>query len=184
MLNATINNGSVAQLNRALDYGSRGYRFESCRNHKRNTRLECSFFCVLRFMMLTNTLWKVINRVSVGVLFLSIGVMSRFVFVLLPAADGCASAVQCSTLSLFDDDVKAHKHCFWGLTSKRVKCDKAYSLNSKPLPIKNRQAPFKPNFFILLSSNTQHSVFRQAHPLLRLPKVKSKDFPRKVYIPL
>ena len=25
MLNATINNGSVAQLNRALDYGSRGY---------------------------------------------------------------------------------------------------------------------------------------------------------------
>ena len=44
MLNATINNGSVAQLNRALDYGSRGYRFESCRNHKRNTRLECSFF--------------------------------------------------------------------------------------------------------------------------------------------
>ena len=23
-----------------------------------------------------------------------------------------------------------------------------------------------------------------AHPLLRLPKVKSKDFPRKVYIPL
>ena len=44
MLNATIKNGSVAQLNRALDYGSRGYRFESCRNHKRNTRLECSFF--------------------------------------------------------------------------------------------------------------------------------------------
>ena len=44
MLNATINNGSVAQLNRALDYGSRGYRFESCRNHKRNTHLECSFF--------------------------------------------------------------------------------------------------------------------------------------------
>ena len=27
MLNATINNGSVAQLNRALDYGSRGYFF-------------------------------------------------------------------------------------------------------------------------------------------------------------
>ena len=101
--------------------------------------------------MLTNTLWKVINRVSADVLLLSIGVIFRFVFVLLPTADGCASAVQYSTLSLFDDDVKAHKHCFWGLTSKRVKCDKAYFLNFKPLPIKNRQAPFKPNFFILPS---------------------------------
>ena len=28
-----ISNGSVAQLNRASDYGSEGYRFESCRNH-------------------------------------------------------------------------------------------------------------------------------------------------------
>ena len=84
--------------------------------------------------------------------------MYRFVFVLLPTADGYASAVQYSTLSLFDDDVKVHKYCFWGLTSKRVKCDKAYSLNSKPLPIKNRQAPFKPNFFILLSP--QPPVFR------------------------
>ena len=44
MLNATINNGSVAQLNRALDYGSRGYRFESCRNHKRNIRKSVPFF--------------------------------------------------------------------------------------------------------------------------------------------
>ena len=26
-------NGSVAQLNRVLDYGSSGYRFESCRSH-------------------------------------------------------------------------------------------------------------------------------------------------------
>ena len=28
------NYGSVAQLNRASDYGSEGYRFESCRSHK------------------------------------------------------------------------------------------------------------------------------------------------------
>ena len=27
-------NGPVAQLNRASDYGSEGYRFESCRGHK------------------------------------------------------------------------------------------------------------------------------------------------------
>ncbi|GEM_PF-2013978 len=27
------NDGSVAQLNRVSDYGSEGYRFESCRNH-------------------------------------------------------------------------------------------------------------------------------------------------------
>ena len=26
--------GSLAQLNRASDYGSEGYRFESCRSHK------------------------------------------------------------------------------------------------------------------------------------------------------
>ena len=43
------NNGSVAQLNRALDYGSRGYRFESCRNHKRNTRESVPFFYSLNF---------------------------------------------------------------------------------------------------------------------------------------
>ena len=28
-------NGSLAQLNRASDYGSEGYRFESCRSHLR-----------------------------------------------------------------------------------------------------------------------------------------------------
>ena len=27
-------NGSLAQLNRAFDYGSKGCRFESCRSHK------------------------------------------------------------------------------------------------------------------------------------------------------
>ena len=27
------NNGRVAQLNRVADYGSAGYRFESCRGH-------------------------------------------------------------------------------------------------------------------------------------------------------
>ena len=27
--------GLVAQLNRASDYGSEGYRFESCRDHKK-----------------------------------------------------------------------------------------------------------------------------------------------------
>jgi hypothetical protein len=29
-----ITNGSVAQLNSASDFGSEGYRFESCRGHK------------------------------------------------------------------------------------------------------------------------------------------------------
>ncbi len=29
-----IYNGSLAQLNRASDYGSEGYRFESCANHQ------------------------------------------------------------------------------------------------------------------------------------------------------
>ncbi len=32
----TKGHGSVAQLNRASDYGSEGYRFESCRSHFQN----------------------------------------------------------------------------------------------------------------------------------------------------
>ena len=34
-------NGSVAQLNRASDYGSEGYRFESCRSHKGSRKAIC-----------------------------------------------------------------------------------------------------------------------------------------------
>ena len=30
--------GPVAQLNRASDYGSEGYRFESCRGHKKKSQ--------------------------------------------------------------------------------------------------------------------------------------------------
>ena len=41
-------NGSVAQLNRASDYGSEGYRFESCRGHhqqkRRTTRSSTALF--------------------------------------------------------------------------------------------------------------------------------------------
>ncbi len=37
------NNGSLAQLNRAFDYGSKGYRFESYRSHKnKSSRLHGS----------------------------------------------------------------------------------------------------------------------------------------------
>ena len=32
--NALKKDGSLAQLNRAFDYGSKGCRFESCRSHK------------------------------------------------------------------------------------------------------------------------------------------------------
>ena len=37
-------NGPVAQLNRASDYGSEGYRFESCRGHKKDKQKCLSFF--------------------------------------------------------------------------------------------------------------------------------------------
>ena len=43
-------NGPLAQLNRAFDYGSKGYRFESCRDHLtetqslRNQSVAFSFF--------------------------------------------------------------------------------------------------------------------------------------------
>jgi hypothetical protein len=36
--------GSVAQLNSALDFGSSGYRFESCRGHKKNPARKCWVF--------------------------------------------------------------------------------------------------------------------------------------------
>ncbi len=39
-------NGRVAQLNRVADYGSAGYRFESCRGHikKESITIILSFF--------------------------------------------------------------------------------------------------------------------------------------------
>ena len=41
--------GSLAQLNRASDYGSEGYRFESCRSHKLDNEVgifvDLNFFC-------------------------------------------------------------------------------------------------------------------------------------------
>ena len=42
----TKGHGSVAQLNRASDYGSEGYRFESCRSHKKSLSLLINSFCV------------------------------------------------------------------------------------------------------------------------------------------
>ncbi len=36
--------GYVAQLNRASDYGSEGYRFESCRGHKKTGKNISGFF--------------------------------------------------------------------------------------------------------------------------------------------
>ena len=41
------NNGPLAQLNRAFDYGSKGYRFESCRDHlNRSQVLENEAFAI------------------------------------------------------------------------------------------------------------------------------------------
>ena len=44
-----MKDGSVAQLNRASDYGSEGYRFESCRSHKMSSAksvLDTVFLCL------------------------------------------------------------------------------------------------------------------------------------------
>ena len=43
-------NGPVAQLNRASDYGSEGYRFESCRGHKKIKSAENQLFSVLFYL--------------------------------------------------------------------------------------------------------------------------------------
>ena len=44
--------GSVAQLNRASDYGSEGCRFESCRSHSKEDITSCNvlFFCYIRII--------------------------------------------------------------------------------------------------------------------------------------
>ena len=39
--------GRVAQLNRVADYGSAGYRFESCRGHKKSTSQKEVLFLFL-----------------------------------------------------------------------------------------------------------------------------------------
>ncbi|HPB89047.1 MAG TPA: hypothetical protein PK738_02780, partial [Bacteroidales bacterium] len=38
-----------AQLNRVFDYGSKGYRFESCWGHKRGSEIFRSLSCDSRF---------------------------------------------------------------------------------------------------------------------------------------
>ena len=42
--------GSLAQLNRASDYGSEGYRFESYRSH---TEMEVDFYPILDYCMIS-----------------------------------------------------------------------------------------------------------------------------------
>ena len=42
--------GRVAQLNRVADYGSAGYRFESCRGHKKDDVLVTSSFFYLSLL--------------------------------------------------------------------------------------------------------------------------------------
>ncbi len=49
-------NGPVAQLNRASDYGSEGYRFESCRGHFKRDAKQLTINCLafFSFNMLPN----------------------------------------------------------------------------------------------------------------------------------
>ena len=51
------NNGSIAQLNRAFDYGSKGYRFESYWSHsKQETNICSSLFFFYPWALLLWTL--------------------------------------------------------------------------------------------------------------------------------
>ena len=55
--------GSVAQLNRASDYGSEGCRFESCRSHKKRLSVfQITFFCFyyIPFLILLYTTLDII----------------------------------------------------------------------------------------------------------------------------
>ncbi len=42
-----VSEGRVAQLNRVADYGSAGYRFESCRDHEKPLQITLQRFFVI-----------------------------------------------------------------------------------------------------------------------------------------
>ena len=50
--------GRVAQLNRVADYGSAGYRFESCRGHKKDYLKRWSFLCLRSALAYMGTMLK------------------------------------------------------------------------------------------------------------------------------
>ena len=49
------NNGSIAQLNRAFDYGSKGYRFESYWSHSKQETNKCSSLFLFSPLPITHT---------------------------------------------------------------------------------------------------------------------------------
>jgi hypothetical protein len=51
--------GPVAQLNRAFDYGSEGYRFESCRGHK---EIPCKLQFAGDFFVLFDGMAKILRE--------------------------------------------------------------------------------------------------------------------------
>ena len=51
-LQIIIQKGPVAQLNRVSDYGSEGYRFESCRDHSKNPIDNKQFSWIFCFIFL------------------------------------------------------------------------------------------------------------------------------------
>ena len=62
------NEGSVAQLNRASDYGSEGYRFESCRSHKTLKTSKVHFGSFFLCFVITNPWWERMGKANpVGV---------------------------------------------------------------------------------------------------------------------
>ena len=52
----TKGHGSVAQLNRASDYGSEGYRFESCRSHEKEFISDDELFFRIYFIVFRHKL--------------------------------------------------------------------------------------------------------------------------------
>ncbi len=68
-LNNKITNGLVAQLNSASDYGSEGYRFESCRGHtqQKNRYFSSSDFLLLPMIGLIRIrckIWELDKKMS------------------------------------------------------------------------------------------------------------------------
>ena len=82
--------GSVAQLNRASDYGSEGCRFESCRSHKKRLSVfQITFFVFTMY----HSLYYCIPRLSGNLVGISINLCKSIQKVLFINDTFCGSSI-------------------------------------------------------------------------------------------
>lgn len=139
----TFNRGLVAQLNSASDYGSEGYRFESCRGHKTDIwRLHSS----MSVFLISQSIVILIHRVTIFILgvwnfFRQIEFLRKyqtyhcsFLFEDHPAGKGLQGFHPVKRVFYFSYDMKFFTSWFWFLVREVLKVLHLYQMNN---PIKN-----------------------------------------------